>query len=192
MRFGDLITKELRNRRMKAKELADRLGVSPTTISFWRSSVSYPRVEHLRELAELFGWDFRQVQDMINAEKLAEVDATSEQISANNALVPFYRDGEVVGHYSLPRVFGATQNARLLEVEPGKMILVNPVKRPQEGTVVAIRKEEGGPILIARLEQYGDTRWYVAEGQPPIPEAPPILILGSVALILIRPQQAHS
>ena len=40
---------------MTQKELADRLGVSRSTLAMWETGKSYPRVEVLIKLSEIFG-----------------------------------------------------------------------------------------------------------------------------------------
>ena len=36
-------------------EAARRLGVAPSTLSFWENGISYPSVQHIKKICEVYG-----------------------------------------------------------------------------------------------------------------------------------------
>ena len=53
--IGGNILQLRRQKKMKQKDIAILLGVSNRAVSKWESGKSYPNMEHIAELAKIFG-----------------------------------------------------------------------------------------------------------------------------------------
>lgn len=55
MNTGDTIKKLRKSRRMTQSDLANRLGVAPTTVSSWERGAAYPLMTTAKSIADIFG-----------------------------------------------------------------------------------------------------------------------------------------
>lgn len=67
------------------RDLADRLGVSPTTISDWKYREGFPRPEHLEDLAVEIGVPYEVVLDAVLRDRGYRSDEGKDSTSRRTA-----------------------------------------------------------------------------------------------------------
>lgn len=71
--------KELREEaHMSQNEVAVRVGVTPGTVSVWERGMKRPTWANIRQLAEMFGKTFQEIDAIIDATVAARTGMTSQ------------------------------------------------------------------------------------------------------------------
>ena len=147
--------------RLTQEELADKVGVTRTTVTQWETGYTKPRIGTVKKLAEIFNCQPNDILD--------EVRTTGSSIySTTRATVPLtsigrVHAGELVDEETIEdnvevpaRIFDAHPNAFALTVEgtcmnkvipEGAHILVDPTVQPHNGSIVVIENENYQAIL---------------------------------------------
>lgn len=72
--------KELREEaHLSQNEVAVRMGVTSGTVSVWERGMKRPTWANVRQLAEIFGKTFKEIDDIIDATAAARTGMTTQQ-----------------------------------------------------------------------------------------------------------------
>jgi transcriptional regulator with XRE-family HTH domain len=78
---------------LSKRKLAKQLGVSPSSVHFWATRMSWPEPSSLRKLAKMKGWTMGELQAYLEGEHLEgeqfEQSLTVQQLLAEVRSLPF-------------------------------------------------------------------------------------------------------
>lgn len=181
--LGENLQKLLNEKGIDQSVLADYLGVSNASVSYWIKGEKYPRIDKIQKIADFFN---------IPKSHLTEEQLSNKIETRSNVMkVPILgaiRNGEPIlveeNYYgykyelvdSLPNrnvfYFQVTEDSMEPSIPKNSFVLIKEQSEIQNGEIAAVRMNDDSEITLKRVKYQGDVLFLI----PDNPKYEPIII----------------
>ena len=170
---------------MRKKDLADALGVYPSTITFWLQGKSAPRADMLDKICKVF--HISRVE--LVSDKVDTNDATSKTLPLYNSIFSeqFFNESNIARHIavdeSVEADFGiivSSESMTEVGISPGDIGFFSKDYQFKEGNIYAIWLIDADSVMLKKV-YIQDNKWVFASANQNM--APLVMELGNALII---------